>query len=187
MATYQVKNSRSKTRCRPRAALVKWVAAALLLAFPAQAMAVDSAFVRSLVIPGSGQAQQGHYTRAAVYAGTAVLSGFGFVLAWVSYNESSDKFNREKATYESYQDTLDNGGVVSIKDIEDTYAQMQTEHEAAVKRFRWRNGFLAVLGATYAVNLIDVLKSKPYQADKDQPVSLEASPDGVWITKTIRF
>jgi hypothetical protein len=165
----------------------KGLAVALLVAFPAQAMAVDSAFIRSLLVPGTGQAHQGHYTRAAAYAGVAVLSGFGLVISQVYYNEAVDKYDAQKRIYASYDETLSEGGVVSIKDIEGTYALMQAEHDSAEKRFAWRNGFLVAFAATYAINLVDVLISKPYDADRQVPVSVEAGPGGVRITRTFRF
>lgn len=165
----------------------RWIAAVLLLAFPARAMAVDSAFIRSLLIPGSGQASQGHYTRAAVYAGAAVISGFGLLLGQVYYNESVDKYNEQKRIYASYQDTLDRGGIVSIEDIDDTYQRMQAEHSTADSRLAWRNGFLIAFVATYAINLVDVLISKPYDVDQTKRLSVEPTPGGVRIVKTFGF
>jgi hypothetical protein len=163
------------------------VAVALLAAFPGQAMAIDSAFIRSLLIPGSGQAEQGHYTRAAVYGGAAILSGFGLIVSEVFYLESVDKFNAQRDAYLSYEDTLEDGGVVSIDDMEDTYAQMLAENDTADKRLAWRNGFMIALVTTYAVNLVDVLISKPYQPDNQERLSVEATPGGVRITKSFRF
>jgi hypothetical protein len=183
----KLQSIRSSAAGFPRRSLVKWVAVVLLAAFPAQALAIDSAFIRSLVIPGSGQAQNGHYTRAAVYAGAAVLSGFGLIVSEVFYLESVDKFEAQEDAYLFYQDTLDNGGVVSIGDLEDTYAQMVAEHDNADKRLAWRNGFMIALVTTYAVNLVDVLISKPYQPDNQERLSVEAAPGEVRITKTFRF
>jgi len=187
MAILKLQSIRPSGPGSPRKSAVKWVAILLLAAFPAQAMAGDSAFVRSLLIPGSGQAQQGHYTRAAIYGGAAVLSGIGLLVSHVYYLEAVDKFNAQKDAYAFYEDTLDNGGVVSIDDLEDTYAQMVAEHDTADKRLAWRNGFMIAFVATYAVNLVDVLISKPYQADQQERLSVEALPDGVRITKAFRF
>jgi hypothetical protein len=166
---------------------MKGLVAAVLLAFPARAMAFESAVVRSLLLPGTGQAHQGHYTRAAVYAGAAVLSGFGLLLSQIQYNEAVDKYDEQKQLYASYEDELGSGGVVSIGDLEDTYARMQAEHDSADERYAWRNGFLAALAATYAINLVDVLISKPYAPDKEAPVSVEPTPGGVRIIKSFGF
>jgi len=76
---------------------------------------------------------------------------------------------------------------VSIDDLEDTYALMVAEHDTADKRLAWRNGFMIALVTTYAVNLVDVLISKPYQPDNQERLSVEAAPGGVRITKTFRF
>jgi hypothetical protein len=150
-------------------------------------MALDSALVRSMLIPGTGQAQQGHYSRAAIYAGAAVVSGFGILLSQIYYNEAVDKYNAQKRIYAGYQETLDDGGIVSIDDLNDTYRQMQAEHESADGRLVWRNGFIVAFFATYAINLVDVLISKPYDADSEDRVSVEATPDGVRIVKSFRF
>lgn len=163
------------------------VAVMLLLIFPARASAADSALIRSLLIPGLGQAHQGHYTRAAIYAGSAVLSGFGLLLSHVYYNEAVDKYDAQRSLYLSYGDTLSAGGVVSIEEIQGTYEQMEYEYNSAEDRLAWRNAFLAAFVATYAVNLVDVLISKPYQADKAPAVSLEVGPGSFRVTKTFRF
>jgi hypothetical protein len=187
MTISKLESIQSSTAGFARRFLVKWVAVALFAAFPAQAMAVDSAFLRSLVIPGSGQAQNGHYTRAAIYGGAAIISGFGLIVAEVFYLESVDKFEAQRDSYLFYQETLDDGGVVSIDDLEDTYAQMVAEHDTADRRLAWRNGFAIALVTTYAVNLVDVLISKPYQPDNQERLSVEAAPGGVRITKMFRF
>jgi hypothetical protein len=187
MEIFQLRSSRPAASGFAQKALVKWAAVALLVALPAQAMAVDSAFLRSLVIPGSGQAQNGHYTRAAIYGGAAILSGFGLIVAEVFYLESVDKFEAQRDAYLFYEETLEDGGVVSIDDLEDTYAQMVAEHDTADKRLAWRNGFMIALATTYAVNLVDVLLSKPYEPDSQERISIEPAPGGVRITKMFRF
>jgi len=187
MSNTTLHSIRSSRRGASRRSLVKWVAVALLAAFPARAMAVDSAFIRSLVIPGSGQAQKGHYTRAAIYGGTAILSGFGLIISEVYYLEAVDKLDTQIDTYAAYQETLDDGGVVSIDDLEETYAQMVADHDTADKRLSWLNGFLIAFSANYSVNLVDVLISKPYEPDHQERLSVEAVPSGLRITKTFRF
>lgn len=157
------------------------------LAIPVRASAFDSAVVRSLLIPGSGQAHQGHYTRAAVYAGAAVLSGFGIIVSQVYYNEAVDKYDAQRAVYASYAEALDSGGVVSIEDMRSTYAKMQSEYDSAEDRLFWRNAFVTVFVATYAINLVDVLISKPFQPDKAPAVSLEVGPGNFRVTKAFRF
>ena len=187
MSILKLHSVRSSRRGFLRRSLVNCLVTAVLAAIPAQALAIDSAFIRSLAIPGSGQAQKGHYTRAAIYGGAAILSGFGLIISEVYYLEACDKFDAQADAYRLYEETLDNGGVVSIDDMEDTYAQMVAEHDTADRRLAWRNGFAIAFAATYAVNLVDVLISKPYQADQQERLSVEAGPNGWRVTKTFRF
>jgi hypothetical protein len=160
---------------------------AIVLLLPSHALAVDSSLLRSLVVPGVGQAHQGHYTRAAIYAGTAVLSGFGLLVSQIHYNESVDRFNEQKRIYAGYEDTLRRGGVVSIEDINSTYTLIQAEHKSAEDRFAWRNGFLVAFVATYAINIVDVLISKPDDGDRGERLSVEVNPGSLRITRTFRF
>jgi len=180
-------SNRESNKSNVRRAWFRPAALAVLLLFPTHAFAVDSAFVRSLLVPGTGQAHQGHYTRSAVFAGAAVLSGFGLLLAQVHYNEAVDKLDEQKRIYASYEETLSEGGVVSIVDLETTYQEMQATHESADERLVWRHAFLIGFAATYAANLIDVLISKPYDGEPDQRLSVEMSPAGLRVTKTFRF
>ncbi len=171
-----------------RSTVVRLAAVVLLLAvLPTQAFAVDKALVRSLLVPGLGQAHQGHYTRAAIYSGLAVFSGFGILLTQVHYNESVDKYNAQRRQYSAYEDDLNNGEIVNIGDLDATYSQMQAEYNSCEDRLKWRNTMVTVFIATYAINLVDVLISKPYKIDEDQQLGLMITPEKVMVTKTIRF
>ncbi len=171
-----------------RGTITSLVAVALLIAvLPTQALAVDSALVRSLLVPGLGQAHQGHYARAAVYSGVAVFSGFGILLTQVYYNEAVDKYNAQRRIYAGYQDDLNNGVIVNIGDVDATYNTMNAEFNSAEDRLKWRNTMITVFVATYVINLVDVLISKPYKIDEDEQLGLMIMPDKVMITKTIRF
>jgi hypothetical protein len=145
------------------------------------------ALVRSLLIPGLGQAHQGHYGRASVYAGCAILSGFGLLLAQVHYNAAVDKYNFQRNTYAGYEDQLKNGQVINIGDINTTYADMEAAWREADGRLKWRNGFLFAFFATYTVNLVDVLISKPYKIDSDERLAIDINRDRFLVVKTIKF
>lgn len=164
-----------------------WLLVFASLAIPARASALDSAVLRSLILPGTGQAHQGHYTRAAIYAGSAILSGFGIILSQVYYNEAVDKYDAQRGIYASYEESLNNGGVVSIEDMRSTYTTMQSEYDSAEDRLFWRNAFVTAFVATYAINLVDVLISKPFEPDKAPAVSFEVGPESFRVTKAFRF
>jgi hypothetical protein len=145
------------------------------------------ALVRSLLIPGLGQAHQGHYGRASVYASVAVVSGFGLLLSQVHYNTSVDKYNFQKRTYLGYEDALKNGQVINVEDIDQTYAEMDAAWNEAEDRLVWRNAFLVTFVATYAVNLVDVLISKPYKIDPDERLAIDVTRERFLVVKTINF
>ncbi len=166
----------------------RWAAVLLLVLLPSRALALDTeVLVKSLLLPGTGQAQQGRYTSAVVFAGCAVLSGFGLILTQVYYNEAVAKYNASKKTYETFRTDLAAGNVVSIADLNSTYDAMQADHHAADYNFAWRNWCLGALIATYTVNVVDVLISKPYNADQPPRVSAELTPGGARIVGTFRF
>jgi hypothetical protein len=168
-----------------------WIAVIALFAMivPNQAAAETDtgALVRSLLLPGLGQAHQGHYTRAAVYSGVAVFSGFGILLTQVHYNESVDKYEALRDVYTGYQDQLNSGQIISIDDINSTYSQMNAEYNSAEDRLKWRNTMITVFVATYVVNLVDILISKPYEIEENEQLGLMVAPDKIMVTKTIRF
>jgi len=180
----------SHTRSSERGAGRAWfraAAIALLLLFPARSFAGDMSLVRSLLIPGLGQAQQGHYTRSAVLAGAAVVSVVGLFASQIYYTEAVNKLYASKHTYASYEEMLNNGEVVSIEELDATYADMEANYSAAEDRVVWRNGFLIGLAATYAVNAVDLLLSGPGDSEQPPAVSLQMGPSGFKITKAFRF
>jgi hypothetical protein len=163
-------------------------AGVLLLAVvvPAQSYAQDSALLRSLVFPGAGQAHKGHYKKAALLAGVAVVSAAGVVVSGVHYNQAVDRYHAEKRTYLHYQNELDAGAIVSVDDMNSTYDSMQKAFDQADSRLTWRNTFITALVATYALNIIDVIWSKPHNEDLAR-YSVEADSERVLVTTSIRF
>ena len=115
------------------------------------------------------------------------FSGFGILLTQVHYNEAVDKYNAQRRVYAGYQDDLNNGVIVNIGDVDATYNEMNAEFNSAEDRLKWRNTMITVFVATYVINLVDVLISKPYKIDEDEQLGLMITPDQVMITKTIRF
>jgi hypothetical protein len=176
------------TRRTPIRIGVILVLVALITSVHGQAFAGETnALVRSLLIPGLGQAHQGHYGRASVYASCAIISGFGLLLAQVHYNVSVDNYNFQKDTYLGYEDALKSGQVVNITEIDQTYSDMTAAWNEAEDRLVWRNFFLLTFVATYAVNLVDVLISKPHKLDPDERLAIDVNRDRFLVVKTIKF
>lgn len=159
----------------------------IVLIIPTQAFALDSALIRSLLIPGLGQAHQGHYTKASILAGSAILSGFGLLVSQVYYKEAVNKYKDQSGMYASYEEALQQGTVVSLEDMNLTYSNMEAEYDSAEDRLVWRNAFLVAFLATYTVNVIDVLISKPYKIDDEERLSVNVNANGFLVTKTFRF
>jgi hypothetical protein len=113
--------------------------------------------VRSALVPGTGQAHEGHYTKAAIFAGAAVVTGVGLFLSQVHYNEAVMRYNDLAGIYNSYPSELGAGTVIPYSDINQTYSDMQTAWDKSEDRKVWRNVFLGAFLVTYTLNLIDIL------------------------------
>lgn len=142
----------------------------------------------SVLLPGAGQAHGGHYTKAALFAGAAVLSGAGLFFSQIHYNRALERYENEKRTYLDYPRLLEQSEF-SYSSIEGTYATMQTAFDDADKRAKWRNVFLGAFIATYGINLLDIILSKPDTGEIQQtpPVSLEVDGGNVRLVKTFSF
>lgn len=169
---------------------VAGVAAALLLfTSVAPALAFDGAIVRSALLPGAGQAQRGHYSRAAIFAAAAIVSGVGLFATQIHYNRAAENFNDQKRIYNSYPAALEDGRVIPLSEIEGTYAALLDAENDADGRLKWRNAFLGALIATYAVNLIDVIISEPDTGELESPSGLSVEMHGtdVRVVKSFSF
>ncbi len=148
----------------------------------------DGAFWRSLLLPGAGQAHDGRYSRAALFAGGAVVSGAGLLFSQIHYDRAVEKFEDRKKTYQGYQSQLNGGTEIPLSDIQQTYTEMNDAFDSADTRLMWRNVFLGAFLTTYALNILDVMTQDPVTGEISDPmVSLEASPTSFRLVKTIRF
>jgi hypothetical protein len=151
-------------------------------------MALDrDAFLRSLVIPGVGQAHQGRFFSASLFGAAAVISGVGLVVSQINYNQSVDNFRQQARIYAAYQDQLDGGAIVSIESIDATFSSMQHAFDQADRRLTWRNVFLASLITTYALNLVDVVVNSPPEAEGGLSYSVDVDERRVLLVRDFRF
>jgi hypothetical protein len=164
-------------------------ASALLAATSAPALAFDSAPLRSLLMPGAGQAHDGHYTRAALFAAAAVVSGAGLFATQIHYNRAVDAFNDQKRVYNDYTRLLEDGNVFTQQEIDGTYAALQQAEDDADSRLKWRNAFLGALIATYTLNMIDIFISEPDTGEIENSAGLSVEMHGqdVRVVKSFSF
>jgi len=162
-------------------------AAVLVASASAPARAGTSSVVKSVLLPGVGQAQDGHYTRAAIFASAAVISWTGLFATQINYARSTEKYNDEKRVYLSYGDQLEGGTIVRQEDIESTYTEMQSAFDQADHDQTVRDVFIGALVVTYAVNIVDILLSKPDTGEREPATSLEWRGDGLRLVRTVRF
>lgn len=172
-------------RLRPRPRFLLGLALMVAVLAPGGAAAKDSAFIRSLLLPGTGQAHQGNYAKASLFAGVTIISATGAFASQIQYHQAVDQFNASKSTYDALADDLANGGVVSVTDIDDGYAAMTSAQDSADTRLKWRNFFLTTLAVTYTLNVIDVLMSRPH--DPETALRIELHPERVFLSKSFRF
>jgi hypothetical protein len=174
---------RGKTLRRVAATL----AALFVLSLASPAAAADSLLL-SLLLPGLGQAQDGHYAKASIFGTAALLSWTGLFATQINYARTVDQYENQKRIYLGYQSDLDSGKTVYIGDINDTYTQMSDAYDKAQDDEKWRNVFIGALVVTYAVNVVDILMSGKESGEVEpQPVSLEWRGDSLRLVRTIRF
>jgi hypothetical protein len=150
----------------------------------AQAGTVNSSLLRSMLFPGSGQAEQGHYTRAALFAGGGIIGGIGVFISQIQYNRAAERYDSEKANYAALADMVEAGDLVRYQDITSTYAAMRTAYDQADTRYAWRNFFLGTLITAYTLNIVDILMNP---GESGGSVSMDVNGDSVRLVKTINF
>jgi hypothetical protein len=165
------------------------VAAVFVLSLGSPAAAADSLLL-SLLLPGLGQAQEGHYTKASLFGTAALVSWGGLFATQVNYARAVERYEDQKRIYLGYQTQLDRGETVYIGDVNETYATMDAAYEEADDKEKWRNLFIGTLIATYALNVVDILMTEEDTGEvkqKDAETSLEWNRDGFRLVRTIRF
>jgi hypothetical protein len=161
--------------------------AAMLLTATSPARAANSILLSALM-PGLGQAQQGHYTKATIFGSAALASWVGVFATQINYSRSVDKYEDEKRTYLAYQDQLNNGTVVLESDIDATYQAMSNAFNDADDEEKWRNAFVGALVVTYGLNLVDIILSRPDTGEVKEPAtSMEIQKDGFRVVRTFSF
>jgi hypothetical protein len=161
--------------------------AALLLSVSSPAKAGNS-ILWSVLIPGRGQAQQGHYTKATIFGTAAFASWIGLFASQINYSQTVTKYEDEKRTYLAYQTQIDNGQVVRASDIDGTYQSMSDAFNKADDEEKWRNVFVGALVLTYGLNLVDIILSRPDTGEVKEPAtSLQVEKDGFRLVRTFSF
>ena len=153
------------------------------------ALADSNSTARSILLPGSGQAHEGHYAKAAIFAGAAIVTGVGLLLSQVHYNQSVMQYNTLRDIYLSYPSSAQGGTAVFYSDITGTYDEMQSVWDTTEDRKVWRNVFLGAFVVTYALNIVDVILNKPDTGEKPDEATIGFQMDGenVRIYKTFDF
>lgn len=162
---------------------------AVLLLWGVHPARADTAIIKSILLPGLGQAQQGHYTKATIFASLAIVGWTGLLATQVTYAGSVEKYENNKRIYLYYGKHAAAGTVVRQADIEATYADMTAAYDQAKHDEKWRNAFLGALVVTYAVNIVDIIRSKPDtgEIEREPAVSLEWHGDSFRLVRSIRF
>ena len=171
-----------------RVAAIVAVLSVMSLAGPASAA---NSLLLSLLLPGLGQAQDGHYAKASIFGSAALISWTGLFATQINYNRTVDQYESQKRIYLAYQDQLNNNQTVYIGDVNDTYTAMSDAYSHAEDDEKWRNVFIGALVVTYGLNIVDILlsgKDTGEVAPPEQPnTSLEWHTDGLRLVRTIRF
>jgi len=127
------------------------VTVVLVVVLAGPVLAEGESTARSILVPGSGQAQEGHYGKAAIFAGAAVVTGVGWFLSQVHFNQAVTRYNDLREIYVGYPDELQSGSVIPGSAIQQTYAEMTTAWDTSEDRQVWRNVFMVSFLAVYTV------------------------------------
>jgi hypothetical protein len=173
----------------------RWISSVVivtLVGFTAGAVSADTPSVlRSALVPGTGQAHEGHYGKAAIFAGAAVVTGVGLFLSQVHYNQAAMRYNDLRGLYLSYPEELRSGEITSYSEIQQTYQDMNEAWDKSEDRKVWRNTFLVAFLATYAVNLVDVILSQPETGERPPDdaagIGFKMRGDDVVVYKSFNF
>lgn len=145
--------------------------------------------VKAILLPGVGQAERGHYSRAAAFGGAAIISWTGLFASQINYSRTLDRYEDAKRTYLFYPtQTGERNQVIRQSDIDATYAEMTDAWNGAEDDVKWRNGFIVAVAATYALNIVDLLLSEPDSGEVEAPpVSFEYDGKNFRLVKVINF
>ncbi len=161
--------------------------AAMLITVSSPARAANSILLSAL-LPGLGQAQEGHYTKATIFGTAALASWIGVFASQINYSRSVDKYEDEKRTYLAYQDQIANGTVVKSSDVDATYQAMTDAFSTADDEEKYRNLFVGALVVTYGLNLVDIILSRPDTGEVKEPAtSMQIQKDGFRVVRTFSF
>jgi hypothetical protein len=158
-----------------------------LILFLARPVWADDALLRSMLLPGSGQAQRGHYGRAAIFASAAVVSGLGVFITQIHYNRASERYHDAKRDYLALTDRLDRGELISYTQITEAYQNVQNTFDTADRRYKWRNAFLVTLVGSYVVNIADLVLSGRSTGENEKGLTFEFNGESMRIMKSVRF
>jgi hypothetical protein len=177
------------TRGKTMRAATAVITAVLVFSTAAPALADTGTVDRSALLPGLGQAHQGHYTRATIFASAAIISWAGLFASQLNYARSTERYENSKRTYLYYPTQVQNGDVVSAQEIDETYQSMSSAYDDAEGDAKWRNFFIGALVVTYTVNIVDIIVSKPDsgERERDPAVSVEWDGNQMRVVRTIRF
>ena len=168
------------------------VTVALICAIAVPAFGQSESTARSILLPGSGQASEGHFGKAAIFAGAAIVTGVGWFLSQVHYNQSVSRYNDLRELYLSYGSQLQSGIVVPFSTITSTYDDMTSAYDTSEDRQVWRNVFMVSFLAVYTINLVDIIMSEPETGERTPEeaagaLGFELQDDNVLVYKTFRF
>jgi hypothetical protein len=163
------------------------MSAALLLLAASPAWAANSVLLSAL-LPGLGQAQEGHYGKATLFGSAAIASWVGLFAAQINYSRSVEKYEDEKRTYLAYEDQLAAGQVIKQSDMDATLQAMNDAYSHADDEEKWRNVFVGALAVTYGLNLVDIIRSRPESGEVEVPAtSMQIEKGGFRVVRTFHF
>ena len=130
--------------------------AAMVLTVTSSARAANSVLLSAL-LPGLGQAQEGHYTKATIFGSAAIISWVGVFASQINYAQSVDKYEDEKRNLTRAQEPGNQPGLAGLGHCAGAVA---VRHESNVTDDPDRVNCFFRICAAFEANAREVVRSR---------------------------
>jgi len=130
---------------------------------------------RSVLVPGWGQLEAGHYGRGSLFLSGELVSLAALMMSDIQYRRAVEQYDRAKASYLNAR---------YIGDAVREYGVMNEKWDDAEKLDGYRRTAAAAAIGVWVVNVVDILLFD----EREEPLlSLDQVPGGFIVTRRFSF
>lgn len=129
----------------------------------------------SILVPGWGQVQSGHYGRGALFLSAELVSLTALLITDIQYDRAVEQYDRAKALYLSAS---------NIGDAVAEYERMHSNWDSAEELNGYRKTALYAAVGVWAVNILDMIL---FDTKEEAPLALELRREGFLVTASLSF